>query len=144
MNMKNRVNLIGRLTVQPECQQSKQGKAYMNFDLAVDKETGKKNDADFISCCAFGKVAEFITSHFSKGQMINVLGSVITSVWVDKNGTKQKQMKVKISNVDFYGFMTADEDSSTESLQERNKLRFGDMINDVCDDIIDDDFDFCK
>lgn len=140
MNMKNKVELIGRLTAEPECQTSAAGKPYMNFDLAVDTETGKKNDVDFIPCCAFGKVAEFICKHFSKGQMINTFGSVITSVWTGKNGEKQKQVRMKITNVDFYGFKQNDGSLTAEQLKNRNEKKYGSIIENDFEDI-DDDFE---
>ncbi len=137
MNMKNRVSLIGRLTAEPECQTSGAGKPYMNFDLAVDKEIGRKNEVDFIPCCAFGKIAEFICKHFSKGQMINAFGSVITSVWADKNREKQKQVRIKITNVDFYGFKQNDS-LTNEQLKQRNEKKYGNIIENDFDDIIND------
>lgn len=137
MNMKNKAEIIGRFTAEPKCCTGSSGKSYMNFDLAVDKEGGK-NEVDFIPCCAFGKAAEFISKHFCKGQMINCFGSIITSIWTDKNGEKQKQVKVKVTNVDFYGAKVDENNADIELTKYSNDKVFGSLI-DVSDDIIDDD-----
>lgn len=64
----NKVILMGRLTRDPEVRytQGESATAVARFTLAVDrrfKRDGEQN-ADFISCVAFGKGAEFIEKYF--------------------------------------------------------------------------------
>ena len=61
----NKVILMGRLTRDPEIRYSsgENSIAVGRFTLAVDrrfKHDGEEQQADFISCVAFGKIAEFL------------------------------------------------------------------------------------
>ena len=65
----NKVLLIGRLTRDPEIKISQSGTAIARYTLAVDrrfKQDGGQ-DADFLPCVAFGKMAEFAEKYFHKG-----------------------------------------------------------------------------
>lgn len=85
----NKVILMGRLTADLEVRQTQNGTAVCRFTVAVnrrfaDKNTGERQ-ADFISCTAWTKTAEFIGKYFTKGQMICVEGSLRTGSYQDKN-----------------------------------------------------------
>ena len=58
----NKVILMGRFTRDPEMRQSQQGTPVVSFTLAVDRRFAREGQqsADFLSCAAFGKLAEFI------------------------------------------------------------------------------------
>jgi len=78
----NKVILMGRLTADPELRQIQNGTAVCRFTVAVnrkfvDKQTGQ-HEADFISCTAWSKTAEFVSRYFKKGQMIAIEGSLRT------------------------------------------------------------------
>ena len=65
----NKVMLIGRLTRDPEIKISQSGTAIARYTLAVDrrfKQDGGQ-DADFLPCVAFGKMADFADKYFHKG-----------------------------------------------------------------------------
>lgn len=85
----NKVILMGRLTADPELRQTQNGTALCRFTVAVnrkfaDKTTGQR-EADFISCTAWAKTAEFVSRYFSKGQMIALDGELRTGSYQDKN-----------------------------------------------------------
>ena len=85
----NKVQLIGRLTKDVEVRYS-QGDSQMaiaRFTVAVDRR-GKKDEADFISCVAFGKTGEFIEKYFSKGNRIGICGHIQTGSYTDKDNKK--------------------------------------------------------
>ena len=70
--------------------------------------------------------------------MINCFGSIITSIWTDKSGEKQKQVKVKVTNVDFYGAKVDVNNANLKLIKRHNDKVFSTLIG-VSDDIIDDD-----
>ncbi|MCM1508274.1 MAG: single-stranded DNA-binding protein [Ruminococcus flavefaciens] len=74
---------MGRLTADPELRQTQNGTAVCRFTVAVNRRTQDKS-ADFISCTAWGKTAEFIDKYFTKGQMIAVTGELRTGSYQDK------------------------------------------------------------
>ena len=57
----NKVMLMGRLTRKPEISWNEDDLCIARFTLAVDRRFKREGqqDADFISCVAFGKGAEF-------------------------------------------------------------------------------------
>ena len=87
----NKVVLIGRLARDPEVRYSQNdtSMAIARFSLAVDRRRSANNQdgqsADFISCVAFGRTAEFIEKYFTKGRRIGVYGHIqTTDVVVDE------------------------------------------------------------
>lgn len=84
----NKVILMGRFTADPELKQTQNGTSFCRFTVAVnrkftDKTTGQR-EADFISCTAWSKTAEFISRYFTKGQMICLEGELRTGSYQDK------------------------------------------------------------
>lgn len=105
----NKVILVGRLTADPELRQTQSGIASCRFTVAVDrqfsnKETGER-EADFITCTAWRKTAEFISKWFTKGKMICVEGSMRNSNYQDKNHSDvmHYSYEVQVDNAEFAG-----------------------------------------
>ena len=81
----NSVNLIGRLTSDPEIRNTKTQKgdkiAIATFTLAVARIGSE--EADFIRCKVFGAGAEFAEKYLEKGQRIGVTGRIQTGRYED-------------------------------------------------------------
>ena len=95
----NKVCISGRLTSDPELAQTKSGKSYCRFTLAVDK-WGKDAGASFINCVAWDKRAETISQYVKKGQMLPVVGRLDQSSY-EKDGKKQSLVSVIVEEFDF-------------------------------------------
>ncbi len=66
--MLNRALLVGRLTRDPELRRTGSGKAVTSFNLAVERNfKSDDQDADFINCVCWGKIAENTERYCSKG-----------------------------------------------------------------------------
>lgn len=100
----NQAIIMGRITRELELKQTPNGNAVLSFTVAVDRfvKDGEKQ-ADFISCVAWNKTAEFIAKYFGKGRMIAVTGSLRSRTYDDKNGTKHYVTEVWVSGADFTG-----------------------------------------
>ena len=88
----NRVELIGRLTKDPEERYTQTTNTMVaNFTLAVNRRYKKEGepDADFINCVAWKKTAEFVVKHFKKGNQIGLAGRIQTRSYEDQNGNKR-------------------------------------------------------
>ncbi len=94
----NRVELIGRLTKTPELQSTPTGKSVVSFTLAVTRD---KENTDFINCTAWGKIAELVANHTSKGSLIGVEGRIQTGSYDNNNGGKTYVTKVTVENITF-------------------------------------------
>ena len=101
----NKVILIGRPTRDPEVRYSQGDNklAIARFTLAVDRRIKKDNDqnADFISCVAFGKTAEFIEKYILQGIKIVVCGRIQTGNYTNKDGQKVYTTEVLVEELDF-------------------------------------------
>ena len=83
----NKAILIGRLTRDPDIRKSTDTMV-ARYTLAVDRF---KDGADFISCVAFGKSAEFADKYLKKGSVKKVKATATDTkkkVWI-KVGTKK-------------------------------------------------------
>ena len=88
----NKVILIGRLCADPEVRysQNQNQTAVARYRLAVDRRFKREGEqtADFISCVAFGKVAEFAEKYFRQGLKVIVTGRIQTGSYTNKEGQK--------------------------------------------------------
>ncbi len=87
----NKVILMGRLIKDPEIRygQGENATAVARYTLAVERKI--KNDdqnADFIRCVAFGKLAEFAEKWLKQGTKICITGRIQTGSYTDKDGRK--------------------------------------------------------
>ena len=98
----NKVILIGRLVADPETRQTQTGGTVARYRLAVDRPRGKdgQREADFISCVAFGKSAEFADKFLHKGTKIAVEGRMTTGSY-EKEGVKHYTTDVVIDRHEF-------------------------------------------
>lgn len=72
----NSVNLTGRLTRDPDVRYTDGGTSIARFTLAVDRRFKQDGGptADFPSCVAFGRTAEFIERYFRQGMKLELTG----------------------------------------------------------------------
>lgn len=100
----NRVILMGRLTADPEIKwtRSEESKKYAMYALAVNRR-GKKDEADFINCIAWGFNAEFAEKYMKKGVLFLVVGRLNNSGWTDNEGKKRWKTTVIVDESYFTG-----------------------------------------
>lgn len=100
----NNVNLIGRLTADPEVKELQNGVKICNFTLAVRcdyKNDDGEYESDFFRCVAWRNQAEFLGKYFAKGNQVGVSGRLQTREWIDQNNNKRSQTEVVVSNITF-------------------------------------------
>lgn len=100
--MLNRVALVGRLTRDPELRRTGSGKAVTSFNLAVERNfKSDDQEADFISCVCWGKIAENTERYCSKGSMVSVDGRIQTRNYENNQGQKVYVTEVVADSVQF-------------------------------------------
>ncbi|MCD8039120.1 MAG: single-stranded DNA-binding protein [Lachnospiraceae bacterium] len=102
----NKAILMGRLTRDPEVRytQGENQLAIARYTLAVDRRFNRNSDentADFISCVAFGKSAEFAERYLRKGTKIAVTGRIQTGSYTNKDGVKVYTTEVVVEDQEF-------------------------------------------
>jgi single-strand DNA-binding protein len=101
----NNVNLIGRLTKDPELNYTQTGQPGCRFSIAVnkvwkDKDGNKKEKANFLNCVAWGKTAELVAQYVKKGQQIAVSGE-LDQYSYEVEGNKKTSLNVVVKEVTF-------------------------------------------
>lgn len=96
----NSVNLIGRLTKDPEIRYTGDQKAVAKFTIAVDDGYGDAKKTNFISIVVFGKQAENCERFLAKGKLVGISGKIQTGSY-EKDGRKVYTTDVVANNVYF-------------------------------------------
>ena len=101
----NKVILMGRLTRDPEVRysQGENNMAIARYTLAVDRRFQKNSDqsADFISCVAFGRSAEFAEKYLKQGTKLCITGRIQTGSYTNKDGVKVYTTEVVVEDQEF-------------------------------------------
>jgi len=98
----NAVQLIGRLTKDPEIRTTQNGIKCATFTLAVDRPRLKdgNREADFLPCVAWRGTAEFAENWLRKGIKIAVQGSIQTRSY-EKDGAKRFVTEILCEHLEF-------------------------------------------
>ena len=134
----NKVFLVGRMARDPEIRYTNEGTSITKFSIAVDRAVKKDSEqqtADFPSCVAFGKTAEFIEKYFRKGNRIGIVGRIQTGNYTDKDGKKIYTTDVVAENVEFV------ESRAAASAEPAKKEASNDFVR-VPDDVGDEGLPF--
>lgn len=113
--MLNSVNLMGRMTRDPELRYTQSQTPVASFTLAVDQDYSGKDgskQADFINCVAWRQTAEFVSKYFHKGSMAVINGRISTRQYQDKAGNNRTAVEVVVENI-YFGEKKGDNNASS-------------------------------
>lgn len=99
----NKSLIAGRLTRDPETRSG-----VCKFSVATGRKWKNKQGemqerTDFIDCTAFGKTAEVIQQHFTKGKPIFIEGHLQLDRWQDKQGQNRSKLGLIVDSFQFVG-----------------------------------------
>lgn len=101
----NKFQFMGRLTRDPESRFTQNTNTPVTtFSIAVNRRFAEANGerkADFFNVTAFGKLAEFCSKYYRKGQQVLVEGRIQNRSWDDQNGQKRYTTDYIIENAYF-------------------------------------------
>lgn len=100
----NRVDLVGRLTRDPELRHTTSGRAVCQINLAINRTFTNQNgerEADFINVVVWDKQAENVSKYVTKGRLVSVEGRLQSRSYDDKDGKKVYVTEVIAQNVQF-------------------------------------------
>ena len=99
----NKVFLIGNLTKDPELNQTPNGINYCRFTLAVSRNYSKdgKRDTDFLNIVVWRTQAENCAKYLKKGSKAAVVGSIQTSRYDGKDGSKRYTTDIVAEEIQF-------------------------------------------
>lgn len=104
----NKVILVGNLGRDPEVRYTQGGSPVANFTLATnevwnDKAGERQERTEWHRIVVWGKQAEIVREHLSKGKQVYVEGSLQTRQWDDREGHKRSTTEIKASRVVMLG-----------------------------------------
>lgn len=112
----NKVILMGRLTRDPDIRYSagENSTAVARYTLAVDRRFRRDGEqtADFISCVAFGRTAEFAEKYFHQGIRIVISGRIQTGSYTNRDGVKVYTTDVVVEEQEFAESKSASAENS--------------------------------
>jgi single-strand DNA-binding protein len=99
----NSIQLIGRAGRDPEVRYLDGGKAVAYLTLAVNSFK-REDPPEWFNLEIWGKTAEIAADYVKKGDLIAVIGSIVTQKWVDKaTGEERSKMIVKVNHLELLG-----------------------------------------
>lgn len=111
----NKFQFMGRLTRDPETRVIPNSNTQVTtFSIAVNRRFADQNGerkTDFFNLTAFGKLAEFCSKYYRKGQQVLVEGRIQNRTWDDQNGQKRYATDFIIENA-YFADSRRDTDSS--------------------------------
>lgn len=143
----NKVQIVGRLTRDPEIRYStgEKATATARFSIAVNRRFKNQDggyDADFINCVAFGKTGEFVEKYFKKGGLIGICGRIQTGNYTNKDGIKVYTTDVVVDECEFVGGKNdGDSGNHLTSRQESSNAASAGFMN-IPDDVEDEGLPF--
>lgn len=113
----NVVNLIGRLTKDPELRVTNNGDSVASFTLAVNRpyESADGVEADFPNCVIWGKGAKNVENYCFKGSKVAVEGRLRTRSYENSRGVKIYVTEVVCNRVEFL-------DTKKKASEEQEKV----------------------
>jgi len=102
----NSVSMIGRFVTDPEVKSSTAGNTIVNFRFAVDRPISKEDRAagkqasDFFTMVAYGKTADTIAAHMTKGRQAGIRGRAQCRQW-EQDGQKRSAVEFVVEQMTF-------------------------------------------
>ena len=97
----NQVNLIGRLTRDPDVRYTQDQKAVARFSIAINNGYGDNQRTDYPNIVVWGAQAENCEKYLSKGKLVGISGRIQTGSYTNKDGNKVYTTDVVANRVEF-------------------------------------------
>ena len=102
--LKNKVQLIGHLGIDPEVKALEAGKKLAKFSMATNESyknaKGEKvTDTQWHNLIAWDKTADYIEKYLKKGMEVAIEGKLLNNNYTDKEGVKRYSSEIQISEV---------------------------------------------
>ena len=101
--LRNKVQLIGHIGMNPEIKIIESGKKLAKMSIATN-ESYKNTKGELVketqwhNLVAFGKTAEIIENYLKKGSEVAVEGKLVNRVYADKEGINRYYTEIQVSD----------------------------------------------
>ena len=103
MSADNNCVLTGRLTREPEVRQGNNGKAFVTFTIAVNrnyKDQSGQRPADYFDCSAnMDRIVNYMSNYCHKGNLITVTGEFESRTYTNRENVNVKTFNLRANDV---------------------------------------------
>lgn len=133
----NIVTMVGNLTKDPVVIETENG-IKVQFSIAVNERIKEKDRITYLSCIAYGKLAENIGEFMKKGYEIGVIGKLRDYVVTLDDGTAYRRFYLLVNSVSFGNnklkeFKEVDRDDESVLLVKKDLLE-DDFVEEIEDE----------
>ena len=101
--MRNKVQLIGRLGSDPEMREFTNGNKLCRMSIAtnetyINKEGERVESTQWHNIVAWGKLADRMNKFLSKGREVAIEGKLVSNSYEDKEGVKRYSTEVHVND----------------------------------------------
>lgn len=123
----NVVTLGGRLT--KSCELEKKGEvSYVKVSMAVNRDFYNKEKKEnvekttFVDFAIFGKYAEAMVKHLTKGTYVTIKGYLSMNIWTDKEGKNHQELAVSVEPGQINAWVGTKKEKTDEVSKEANVI----------------------
>ena len=98
-----KVDLVGHLGRDAEMKHTPQGQAVLEWSMAVSTKRGGNESTNWFRCSLWGKRAESLASHLTKGTALFVTGRLTARDYETKDGKSGYSLEVNVNELEFLG-----------------------------------------
>ena len=97
------IQLLGNLGRDPEMNYTQDGTAVTKFSIAVSRKVKGTEETTWYNCTAWRNLAEMLSTHLKKGQMVFVQGDLNVRQYTTKDGRNGISLDVTVDKFQFAG-----------------------------------------
>ena len=129
----NKIQIIGRLTADPELRSTGSGVQVCSFTVAVNRRFNRE-EIDFFPVTVWREAAVNCNKFLAKGSQVGVCGSLQIRRYDDKDGIKRTAIDLQADEVEF---LSARNESAPASPNNKPEVKVSEL-----DEVEDDDMPF--
>ena len=129
----NKIQIIGRLTADPELKSTGSGVQVCSFTVAVNRRFNR-DETDFFPVTVWRDAAVNCNKFLAKGSQVGVCGSLQIRRYDDKDGIKRTAIDLQADEVEF---LSARNESAPASPNNKPEVKVSEL-----DEVEDDDMPF--
>ena len=135
----NKVIMVGNMTRDPELRRTMNGTPVTSFTIALNRitQSNEGQQADFINCVCWNKLAENVSNYCFKGSKVGVVGHLQSRSYQNNSGQNVYVTEVVCEQVEFLNTKNSQENQNTNTYQQQDNDPFNATF-----DIMDDDLQF--
>lgn len=107
------IQLLGNLGRDPEMNYTPDGTAVTKFSIAVSKKVKDAEETTWFNCVAWRGLAEMLSKHLRKGQMVFVQGDLNVRQYTTKDGRSGTSLDVTVDKFQFAGSAKREDNALT-------------------------------